>query len=284
MNAVMEPPVKQQSLIVRFSERLGLEPTRMVATLKATVFRTDKPISDEQMAALLLVAEAYNLNPFTKELFAFVDKTGSVVPFVSIDGWARIVNEHPQMDGVTFDTEEDGGACTCILYRKDRHHPITVTEFLSECRRDTAPWRSHPRRMLRHKAFMQCGRLAFGFAGIHDEDEAQRIVHGGDVERIDEDTGEVLTLPAQSPAGVVREAAKRGRKPREEPPAEEAQPHTPKGPLPPPIPKLAEFENALDAAPDADEAALIMDRGRTALNPEDYAALVEHHRTLKWDA
>ncbi|MCO2532685.1 phage recombination protein Bet, partial [Pseudomonas aeruginosa] len=31
-------------------------------------------------------------------------------------------------------------------------------------------------RMLRHKAMIQCARLAFGFAGIYDQDEAERIV------------------------------------------------------------------------------------------------------------
>lgn len=29
--------------------------------------------------------------------------------------------------------------------------------------------------MLRHKAMIQCARIAFGFTGIYDEDEAQRI-------------------------------------------------------------------------------------------------------------
>ncbi|WP_414836262.1 recombinase RecT, partial [Escherichia coli] len=40
----------------------------------------------------------------------------------------------------------------------------------------TGPWQSHPKRMLRHKAMIQCARLAFGFAGIYDKDEAERIV------------------------------------------------------------------------------------------------------------
>jgi hypothetical protein len=30
--------------------------------------------------------------------------------------------------------------------------------------------------MLRHKAMIQCARLAFGFVGIYDQDEAERIV------------------------------------------------------------------------------------------------------------
>jgi len=32
--------------------------------------------------------------------------------------------------------------------------------------------------MLRHKAMVQCARLAFGLVGVYDYDEAQRIVTG----------------------------------------------------------------------------------------------------------
>ena len=47
---------------------------------------------------------------------------------------------------------------------------------MSECKRSNAgPWQSHPRRMLRHKAMIQCARLAFGYGGIYDQDEAERI-------------------------------------------------------------------------------------------------------------
>jgi hypothetical protein len=34
--------------------------------------------------------------------------------------------------------------------------------------------------MLRHKALIQCARVAFGFAGIHDPDEAERIANAID--------------------------------------------------------------------------------------------------------
>jgi hypothetical protein len=53
---------------------------------------------------------------------------------------------------------------------------------MSEVNRGTQPWKSHPRRMLRHKALIQCARIAFGFAGIYDEDEAERIVEAQVVE------------------------------------------------------------------------------------------------------
>jgi hypothetical protein len=48
---------------------------------------------------------------------------------------------------------------------------------MNECKRNNAsPWQTHPKRMLRHKALIQCARLAFGFVGIYDQDEAERIV------------------------------------------------------------------------------------------------------------
>jgi len=179
--------------------------------LKATSFKAGSQISNEQMMALLIVAEQHGLNPWTKEIYAFPDK-GGIVPVVGVDGWSRIINTHPEFDGMDF--ESDAESCTCTIHRKDRKHPIRVTEYMAECKRNVAPWQSHPRRMLRHKAMIQCARLAFGFSGIYDEDEAQRIVTAdatpikakaqaaqamltaeqpiNDAEIIDEATGEVL--------------------------------------------------------------------------------------------
>lgn len=162
-----------QPLLARMSDRFGVDPDRMLDTLKATAFKGQ--VSNEQMMALLIVAEQYKLNPWTKEIYAFPDSRNGIVPVVGVDGWSRIINEHPQFDGMDF--EQDDQSCACVIHRKDRTHPIRVTEYMAECRRDTAPWKSHPRRMLRHKAMIQCARIAFGYTGIYDEDEADRIVN-----------------------------------------------------------------------------------------------------------
>lgn len=163
--------IKRTNLSQRMADRFGVDPAEMMQTLKATAFKGN--VSDAQMQALLIVADQYGLNPWTKEIYAFPDK-GGIVPVVGVDGWARIINDNPQFDGMDF--EQDAESCTCIIYRKDRTRPIKVTEWMSECKRGTQPWQSHPKRMLRHKAMIQCARLAFGFSGIYDEDEAQRIV------------------------------------------------------------------------------------------------------------
>ena len=151
---------------------MGANGAELFSVLKATAFKGNA--TDAQMTALLVVANQYGLNPFTKELYAFPDKNNGIVPVVGVDGWSRIINGNPLFDGMDFKQDDD--SCTCIIYRKDRAHPVSTTEFMSECNRKQGPWLSHPKRMLRHKAMIQCARLAFGFAGIYDQDEAERIV------------------------------------------------------------------------------------------------------------
>ena len=152
----------------------------LIETLKATAFKGQ--VSDAQMTALLVVANQYGLNPWTREVYAFPDKNNGIVPVVGVDGWSRIINSHPQFDGMEF--EQDAESCTCVIYRKDRKHPIKVTEWMNECKRGTGPWQSHPRRMLRHKSMIQCARLAFGYGGIYDQDEAERIVEAQPVKHM----------------------------------------------------------------------------------------------------
>lgn len=166
----------RKSALAVMGNRLNVEPAKLHKTLAQTVF---KGASDEEMVALVLVANEYHLNPLTKELYAFPAKGGGIVPVVSVDGWISMANSHPQMDGVEFafaHTEAgDLNACTCRIFRKDRERPVTVTEYLAECKRNTEPWKQMPSRMLRHKAFKEAARIAFGFSGVTDEDEARDI-------------------------------------------------------------------------------------------------------------
>lgn len=177
---------------------MGADGSELMPVLKATAFKGQ--VSDAQMTALLVVANQYGLNPWTKEIYAFPDRQNGIVPVVGVDGWSRIINSHAQFDGMDF--EQDAESCTCIIFRKDRNHPIKVTEWMEECKRDgVGPWKSHPRRMLRHKAMIQCARLAFGFAGIYDQDEAERIVEAPKV--VDPETGEIKAFDVIAACAAV---------------------------------------------------------------------------------
>lgn len=163
----------QLALMTENLNMKGVDEGNLYQTLKATVFKDAK--DDSQLATLMIVANQYGLNPFTKEIYAFPSR-GAVIPIVSVDGWTRIINDNPNCDGIQF--SQDDESATCTIYRKDRSHPTVVTEYLAECKMNTDPWKKYPKRMLRHKALIQCARVAFGYSGIYDEDEAKRIDGG----------------------------------------------------------------------------------------------------------
>lgn len=166
------------SIINDMAKRFGMDKRAFEATLKATVVPANT--SNEQFAAFLLVAKQYNLNPITKEIYAFPAKGGGIQPIVGIDGWCNIINSNPQLDGIEFeDVMTDGKltAITCRIYRKDRSKPTEATEYMEECKKDSSePWKKWPARMLRHKALIQCARYAFSLSGIVDPDEAERMI------------------------------------------------------------------------------------------------------------
>lgn len=179
----------------KLAESFGIEGEagEIVDVLKATAFKGD--VSHAQLAALLVVASQYGLNPWTKEIYAFPDKKNGIIPVVGVDGWSRIINENPQFDGIEFRSADTmvrmPGAKSdapewieVSIFRKDRSRPTVVREYLDETYREPfkgqygdviGPWQTHPKRFLRHKATIQGARLAFGFGGIYDPDEAERI-------------------------------------------------------------------------------------------------------------
>lgn len=175
--STIEP--RQRSVTIDMATRYGMEAAAFEATVRATCM-SGQNVSREHFAAFLLVAKEYGLNPLTKEIYAFPAKGGGIQPIVSIDGWMRMINDHPAFDGLDFqDTVSEDGqlvAVTCCIYRKDRTRPISVIEYMAECKRSTDAWRQWPRRMLRHKAAIQCARYAFGFSGIMEPDEYDRMV------------------------------------------------------------------------------------------------------------
>jgi phage recombination protein Bet len=164
------PQAQGRSVLASMAARYCVNSEKLLDTLKNTAF---KGATNEQLMALCIVADQYKLNPFTKEIYAFPDKGGGIVPVVGIDGWLRIINDHPAYDGMEI--EGDDVECTVTIHRKDRTHVTKATEYASECKRETAPWKSHPARMLRHKAIIQAARIAFGFS-LKDPDEAERII------------------------------------------------------------------------------------------------------------
>lgn len=132
-----------------------------------------------EMAVFTGVCSKYALNPLVKECAAFVSG-GKLQVIVMIDGWYKMVNRQESFDGVEFDDHlNDKGevtAITCKMYIKDRSRPVSVTEYLNECMDvKSSVWKRWPARMLRHKAYIQAARIAFGISEVIDDDEVNRI-------------------------------------------------------------------------------------------------------------
>lgn len=166
----------KKSVIEFMAGKYGMERAAFEAVIKETVMSGN--VKNEEFVAFLSVAKEYDLNPLTKQIYAFA-KGGKVIPIVPVDGWSTIINRNPQFDGMEFiDNFENGKLVSveCKIYRKDRSKPISAIEYLEECYMDSNPsWKKWPRRMLRHKALIQAARYAFGLGGIYDPDEGERI-------------------------------------------------------------------------------------------------------------
>jgi phage recombination protein Bet len=207
------------SPLIALGERFAIEPAKLVEVLRGTVIKPTKDgrvATNEEVAAFCMVANQYGLNPFTREIHAFADPQKGVVPIVGIDGWCHIVNAQPGFDGVEFTevSDEKGKplSVTCVMHVKGREHPTQITEYYAECYRPTAPWNTMPRRMLRHKAFMQCGRYAFSLSGIYDEDEARDIAKLAPIHSVEGDPGEAVQV-GEATAKLAKKLAKKADKP-----------------------------------------------------------------------
>jgi len=181
------------------SAKYNLDPVKFKETIKATVMRPGKDgrqATDEEFMAFLMVANKYDLDPFTNEIYAFPAKKGGIVPVIGVDGYVRKICNHAEFDGMETSFSEDevtpeGGKvcpewCEVRLYRKGVSRPIIVREYIDEVYRPAfkskdgyesiGPWQTHTKRMLRHKTIIQAGRVAGFLIGVYDEDEAQRII------------------------------------------------------------------------------------------------------------
>lgn len=307
VNTPAPPATRHAGLLARIGEKYGVDRELIYKTLKETAFRQRpdretnqrREPTNEEMVALLALADNYNLDPFKRELYAFYDtKSNAIVAIIPIDGWLRIINEHPALEKYEF-TYSDGMEQTakgkrafewieCSITRKDRSAPIVVREYFDEVYRpgkyDDAPWESHPKRMHRHKALIQCARYAFGFGGVVDPDEGERIIEG-EVTRVADLPPAIASINAKAQQGAETKGAKRETKPASGETKAPPTPETTNSDRPPltldgtatTVMSYAEVRERIDRAKDRD--TLDMAEGFIDALPEHFRA--ELHELAK---
>jgi hypothetical protein len=117
---------------------------------------------------LLRLASKHLLDPLSDEISIMETKEG-FLPFITIDGWIKLINQHPQYAGMSLREPSESNSqlpawMECTIYRNDRILPIVVKEYLEEVMTKHPSWQQMPRRMLRHRVIQQCARLALGIS------------------------------------------------------------------------------------------------------------------------
>jgi len=157
---------KQISPLAKALKRAAQEITMTPKELTAWLSQYPQLSEATQETCLRLIAE-YRLNPRADELDLIQFEEGRWQVFITVNGWAKLINAHPAFCGIEFieASELEEGVplwMGCAIYRTDRVKPIVVKEYFSEMKTEHVAWQQMPRRMLRHRAMQQCARLAFG--------------------------------------------------------------------------------------------------------------------------
>ena len=172
-------------IVARSVHRSGLPYDSFVRLIIQSALSRLTIWSQADLERLLLTAERLGLDPLSNEIYALekpaaTNQKTQIIFVVGVDGWTKIINAHSAFDGMKFVESEPGDDelplyFECTIFRKDRKVATSVREYMYEAHTNQGAWLTHPRRMLRHKAMVQCARLCFGLSGIYDPDEALRI-------------------------------------------------------------------------------------------------------------
>lgn len=151
-----------EKLLASAAKKLGCTTSELITWLNQTL-NTPEVV---QLNALRLIGK-HELDPFTDEIAIHQYEDAHWQAFITIDGWSKLINSHPEFSGISFteSTELVDGVPTwmgCAIYRNDRVVPIEVKEYLCEIKTEHGIWKDMPRRMLRYRVVAQCARLAFG--------------------------------------------------------------------------------------------------------------------------
>jgi phage recombination protein Bet len=185
------PPT--QSIVDRSVQRSGLSYDSFVRLIIQSALSRLSIWTQADLDRLLLLSERLGLDPLNNEIYATEispdsGKKARIVYVVGVDGWSKVINSHPQFDGMKFVESAPGDDelplyFECTIFRKDRKVATSIREYMYEAHTGQGAWLTHPRRMLRHKAMIQCARICFGLSGIYDSDEAHRVVMNTDTHK-----------------------------------------------------------------------------------------------------
>lgn len=216
----------ENSPLTRLAKSAGVTRAKFLEAVQR-VCRLQK--DDALLVVLLTLADRYEMDPLRKEIGIMNTKEGPQV-YVSVDGWFRVIERHPDNLGFNVQLEFKAGAdpleamplaATATLYSRKRREaelgPFVWTERLAECQqirrsKETGatipgPWQTNTTRMLRFRALQQGARVLWGMY-VPTPDDLMEADAARDREQAAADappapTGPATMIKSAAPALVV---------------------------------------------------------------------------------
>lgn len=188
------------SLVRRFAEKANCDVHKYNTALETALGVKRQ----ETILAALTLCEELELDPLRGDVYIPVVNGNDGKPSISYQGWTKIVTSRPDFNGVSTEFSENKVKIEGLnspvpeyvqvtMWRKGIDHPTVIREYIEETFQSRSlPWRKFPRRMLRHKGFIQAARLTFALRG-----------DGEDVDYGNIDAAQV-TLNAVDADGVIK--------------------------------------------------------------------------------
>jgi phage recombination protein Bet len=133
-----------------------------------------KDCTENEFLLLMQLAKTYQLDPFTKQIWAVKYGQNPAQIFCGRDGYLAIAHRSGKFDGMDAGTKtgENGELIGwCRVYRRDMSHPFSVEVYASEYSTGRNLWKDKPRTMIQKVAEAQCLRRAFSISGLYSPEE-----------------------------------------------------------------------------------------------------------------
>lgn len=198
-------------LVEALANEVGMSRDRYWVTLQEMAGCPEA--SESEFFGLCMQAKKLGLDPLQRQLYLMKTKKGVQV-VVPIDGYITLMLRHPNYlhhESREMVVDNKVVAITAIIHTKSQHAaglpPTEHTEYMAECEGNSGPWRSHPIRMLKHKAFSQAVRYCFGVY-VPDENEWARAadVAPQETKRVPVDVTPAVEMTGMSAGGDEVEA------------------------------------------------------------------------------
>jgi hypothetical protein len=215
----LEIPADLPASVQQAAKRSGLRYPSFVQQLVSTAFASLTFWQQTDVERLLWLADRLGLDPLAKELIAIESEETfpkAIAFMITLDGWVKLLHRHPRFKGMAFEEgplDEQGYPLwmSCTLYWEGFTCPWVVKEWAQEHRSLHELWLRYPRRMLRHKALIQCARLALGvgggwIGGVWSEEAPVRTSEGRGERRGEDRGAQQMTGAAQSTCGLENDS------------------------------------------------------------------------------